>query len=147
MTTKRESLSSISHDVLTASKIANNTFDITYKDKTRAIRLHRTDVITYFSDGSFRLDSGGWETMTTRNRINTYIRNGFSIRQKDFTWYLHNRFSNKWYEFKDGMTIALDNSPLINCLEVDNPFTKKKRKKTSEADFKQINIDVILNTL
>lgn len=34
-----------------------------------AIRLHETDIVTFYADGSIRLHTGGWQTFTTRNRI------------------------------------------------------------------------------
>lgn len=37
-----------------------------------AIRLHTTDVVTLRPDGTYELNSGGWRTPTTRDRINNY---------------------------------------------------------------------------
>ncbi len=37
-----------------------------------AVRLHRTDVVTLHPDGSQTLNSGGWRTVTTKDRINAY---------------------------------------------------------------------------
>lgn len=34
-----------------------------------AIRLHRTDVVTFYRDGRVRVATGGWETNTTFDRI------------------------------------------------------------------------------
>lgn len=39
-----------------------------------AIRLHGTDVVTFMPDDSIRLDSGGWQTPTTRERIGSALR-------------------------------------------------------------------------
>lgn len=38
-----------------------------------AVKLHDTDVVTYFPDGTVELNSGGWRTMTTKARINAYL--------------------------------------------------------------------------
>jgi hypothetical protein len=35
-----------------------------------AVRLHDTDVVTFLPSGSVALDSGGWQTFTTRDRMN-----------------------------------------------------------------------------
>lgn len=35
-----------------------------------ALRLHDTDIVRWREDGSVRLDSGGWQTKTTRDRWN-----------------------------------------------------------------------------
>lgn len=37
-----------------------------------AIRLHSTDVVTIHRDGTYTLNSGGWQTVTTKARINAY---------------------------------------------------------------------------
>ncbi len=54
-------------------KLQNNTYLERRDPSSIAIRLHTTDIITLHRDGSFRLDSGGWNTPTTRDRINRYI--------------------------------------------------------------------------
>jgi len=53
-------------------RLANNTVEITDPDGTRRIRLHRTDILTFRPDGSIVVDTGGWDTQTTRDRLNTY---------------------------------------------------------------------------
>jgi hypothetical protein len=53
------------------SKISsNNTKVITQDDGTVVVRLHRTDVVTLFTDGTVVLNTGGWDTVTTRARMN-----------------------------------------------------------------------------
>ena len=49
-------------------KVANNTYLQRRDDSTIALRLHETDVVT-FRPGTVTLDSGGWRTMTTKDRI------------------------------------------------------------------------------
>ena len=34
-----------------------------------AIRYHSTDIVTYHPDGSITLNTGGWDTTTTTNRM------------------------------------------------------------------------------
>jgi hypothetical protein len=38
-----------------------------------AVRLHQTDVVDLLPDGSVRLRTGGWRTVTTKERINRYL--------------------------------------------------------------------------
>lgn len=52
-------------------KLANNTYARRDGDAV-AVRLHATDVVTLHDDGRVVLDSGGWRTVTTRDRINRY---------------------------------------------------------------------------
>jgi hypothetical protein len=53
-------------------KIANNTYLERRQDGVIAVRLHNTDVVTLYSDGRVVLNSGGWRTSTTAQRINSY---------------------------------------------------------------------------
>lgn len=40
------------------------------QDRAFAVRLHNTRVVTFYPDGRIMLDSGGWQTPTTRDRMN-----------------------------------------------------------------------------
>ena len=58
-------------------KLANNTYLIEQWEPSTesilyAVRLHATDVVTLHPDGSYTLDSGGWDTPTTKERINRF---------------------------------------------------------------------------
>lgn len=52
--------------------IANNTRLIQRDADTVAYRLHNTDVVTKHRDGRVTLSSGGWRTVTTKDRLNSY---------------------------------------------------------------------------
>lgn len=53
-------------------KVGNNTYLQRRDADTLAVRLHATDVVTYRRDGSVTLNSGGWLTVTTKDRLNTW---------------------------------------------------------------------------
>ena len=67
--TKEDSIESIKHDLKSSKKVAHNTFEVIYKDGTRAIRLFKTDVVTFGTD-NYTLNTDGWETNITKDRIN-----------------------------------------------------------------------------
>lgn len=69
----------------TQRTIANNTLCYDRGDHI-AIRLHCTDVVKVYPDGTYVLNSGGWQTVTTKQRINTF--SPANVYQKDWTWYL-----------------------------------------------------------
>ena len=46
---------------------AVSTSDVYY-----SVRLHNTDVVNIYKNGCYSLNSGGWRTRTTQDRINTY---------------------------------------------------------------------------
>ena len=87
-TTKADSLRNV-RGVKSAKKIANNTFEVIYKDGCKAIRLHRTDVVTYRPDGACILNTDGWQTRTTKDRINKYAN--VSVYQKNHEWFVHSK--------------------------------------------------------
>lgn len=71
-------------------KLANNTYLRRLSDQEYAISLHSTDVIVIFeSNGQtcYRLNSGGYQTVTTKDRLNTF--SPARIYQKRGVWYLN----------------------------------------------------------
>jgi hypothetical protein len=70
-----------------------------------AIKLHDTDIVTVFNDGRMILNSGGWLSVTTKERINRYTNAGIS--QRGGIWYMKDGSL-----FYDGMTIKADGTPL-----------------------------------
>jgi hypothetical protein len=54
----------------TRRPVENNTTIIRRDNGDLAVRLHDTDVVTYHADDSVTLDSGGWLTVTTKDRMN-----------------------------------------------------------------------------
>jgi hypothetical protein len=79
-------------------KLANNTVAVRRDQNKIAIRLHYTDVVTLTRDGKYILKTGGWYSMTTKDRIN-----GFSpacVSQKKGNWFI-----NAVTPFFDGVTV------------------------------------------
>lgn len=52
-------------------KLQNNTY-LVERGSNYAVRLHNTDVVAIHADGTYTLNTGGWETVTTKDRINGY---------------------------------------------------------------------------
>ena len=98
--TKEDSIESIKHDLMSSKKVGNNTFEVVYKDGTRAIRLHKTNVVTFGTD-RYTLNTGGWETYTTKDRINKYIPTGY-VYQERKEWYV--RTPCGVVDYYDGIT-------------------------------------------
>lgn len=66
-------------------KIAHNTYLVRRGDGI-AIRLYSTDIITIHDDNTYTLNVGKWKTVTTKNRLNSYLP--FKIHQKDYQWFI-----------------------------------------------------------
>ena len=60
----------LSHRI--SRKIANNTY-LELDTGSVGIRLHRTTVVRHHEDGSITIQTGGWDTVTTRQRINQHL--------------------------------------------------------------------------
>lgn len=53
-------------------KISNNTYAQRRGNGDIAVKLHGTDVVTFHPDESITLDTGGWHTVTTKQRMNAF---------------------------------------------------------------------------
>ena len=100
-------------------KMANHTY-LERQGEDIALRLHATDVVTMHADGSITLNSGGWQTVTTKERINNYYH---FISQKAGIWYM-----NDGSLFYDGVTIDPDGN-VINPREVTDYELRLKALK------------------
>jgi hypothetical protein len=88
-------------------KIGNNTFKVKYADR-EAIRYHHTDIIVIYPDGKIILNTNGWLTSTTKERMGYLNNYGYSIQQVNKVWYLISRSTRQEWPYKDGMTIYPD---------------------------------------
>lgn len=69
----------------TRRKLENNTY-VEYielvPDSSIGIRLHSTHVVTAHPDDRVEINFGGWETVTTIDRMNRYLPTGWGIHRK-----------------------------------------------------------------
>ena len=80
-------------------RVTGRATSIRTEDGYTKVRYHSTDVVT-FNDKTIELYAGGWQTMTTKVRMNQASNQfdlGFTVYQKDFAWFVH--FQGKTYEF------------------------------------------------
>ena len=71
------------------------------------IWLHNTAIITYNLDSSIEINSGGYRTSTTKDRINQLLPDGCYVYQQDWTWYLVlNGDHGRPVKFRDNMRIT-----------------------------------------
>ena len=86
MKTKNEILQG-TKNVKSAKFADKNTLKIEYENGNIAYRFHNTDIIT-ITDKGIVLNSGGWKTITTKERINKFSPAG--LYQENNIWYLRN---------------------------------------------------------
>lgn len=53
-------------------KLCNHTYLEKRSAEEIAVRLHSTDVVTFHANGDIDIHTGGWNTVTTKDRINGY---------------------------------------------------------------------------
>ena len=129
-TTKKEILAGM-ENIQSSKLIANNTVKVILRDGTQIIRLHRTNIVT-IKNGVYTLNSGGWQTLTTKDRINTFAP--VRIYQKDFVWYIDD------IQFFDGIKIN-SNGDVLNKSKAPQKSEKKREnlKKKITNFVNQIN--------
>src|SRR4051812_30249653 len=57
-------------------------------DGSIGVRLHRSRIITFHRNDTFTVSSGGYETVTTKQRLNALLPPGFSIFARSYRWYI-----------------------------------------------------------
>ena len=104
--TKKEIMAGV-EDVVKSRVIENNTIRYHKSDGTRVIRLHFTDIVTFHPDDSITLNSNGYQTPTTKDRMNRF--SPFQIYQEKNIWYVVNNYGEgETHVFADGITFYLN---------------------------------------
>lgn len=92
-------------------KLAHNTYRETvrlyqedYATAYPAVRYHATTIIYRKSEGAYVLNSGGYRTVTTKQRLNKLLPGGIQISQRNFEWTVHTRRGD--IPFTDGMVVT-----------------------------------------
>lgn len=80
-------------------KIKNNTYLVKIDEDTIGVRLHDTIIIKIHRNGAYTLNSNGWRTITTKQRINEYCP--VHVHQKRFRWYV----GTEEHPFFDGIIV------------------------------------------
>jgi len=84
-------------------KIANNTYLHRVHGGMIAVRLHDTDIVTWDVNGPITFYTGGWNTSTTRERLNRYAPPGVGFYQRDGVAYVRSHGNVK--PLDDGITL------------------------------------------
>lgn len=96
--TKAQIMAGVRHH--DAKLICNNTVRYVRPDGTIAIRYHHTDIMVIDSWlGTKQLFTGGWRTVTTKERLNIFLGKDGYITQRKFNWYFNDE------EFFEGMIV------------------------------------------
>ncbi len=52
------------------------------------VRLHSTYIVRFYSDGSVQLYTGGWHSVTTKERLGHFIGPRVRVHQDKYKWYV-----------------------------------------------------------
>lgn len=111
--------------------VARNTFQYLDGD-VKVLRLHSTDILRIMPDGRVKLDSGGWQTVTTKDRMNRFLPAAYRIVQERGQW-----FVTRWYEND------CDRIPYYDGMILPDAFNKRaagdKLEKANAKLTKEIN--------
>jgi hypothetical protein len=114
--TKAQIMAAVDADSVTESRIvANNTVEYRRPDGTRVIRLHQTDIVEIAASGSITLNSGGWRTVTTKERMNRFLPAGVQLWQECGIWYLSENCTQR-APYYDGIRITPKGKVLSGAL-------------------------------
>lgn len=94
--------------------LAHNTRILALGNGTFGIQLHRTVIFTFWREPgdvtrdlprswSFSLNSGGYETVTTKQRMNALLPAGYRVFAEKFQWYVKTP-DGQVVRFHDGIT-------------------------------------------
>jgi len=80
-----------------------------YRDVTvempdgRTVYFYHQSAVVVERDGQYRLDNHGYNTSTTKERINRYTPGEYFVRQRDFDWYVEG--PHETVDFYNGIVI------------------------------------------
>lgn len=107
-------------------KIDNNTY-LEKRAEDIAVKLHETDILTFKKSNDVVFNSGGWRTLTTKDRMNKY--SPCAINQKNGQWYIDGKLYNDGVVYHSGKIKGA--LPLKDVKKRDN--LKKEAKKYIDA--------------
>jgi len=88
----------------TTVRLGNNTYleavELESDVNLIVVRFHNTDIVKFYANGVTELYTGGYRTVTTKERINQFI-NG-RLYQKDGQWFIYHCLGYE-RQFVEGM--------------------------------------------
>lgn len=87
---------------VTRRKVGNNTYAEILSDGSVGIKLHGTYVVKIHPHNTYTLQTGGWQTSTTKDRINQY--SPVRVYQRKYEWFV--RINGRELPFMEGMVVG-----------------------------------------
>ena len=109
----------------TERKLGNNTYGRINSDGSVSIRMHSTDtdIVTFNTDNTVTLDTGGWlinmtYSATTKQRMNKYLPYGYHVFKHNHEWYIS--LGRDFVEFPMVHDGALGSFKYYTTINLDN---------------------------
>lgn len=121
-------------DAVRSRKIDNNTVEYFNSEGARKIRLHDTDIFIE-KDGFIWLNSGGWRTVTTKDRLNKYTPSGWRVGSEKGMWNVSTPAGR--FPFRDGIVLKVSTGKAVNAKPIDKAqklYNAHKRKVKAYID-------------
>lgn len=78
--------------------------DMTIKLGNTTLYYYHQNLVVAEANGIYYVSNAGYETSTTKERINRYLPNSYYVRQIDFEWYLET--DENQIPFENGMILS-----------------------------------------
>ena len=85
------------------ARLGNNTY-LERTLGTISVRLYSTYIVVFHDDGRVTLHTGGYRTVTTKERINHFISG--SVYQRAHQWFYQSAKRTSWEHFTEGMEVS-----------------------------------------
>lgn len=86
-------------------RLGCKTWGVIHADGSVGIIYHWTEVVRICDDGNYVLRSGGYQTVTTKRRINQWVPWEVArVWQRNFVWYVSRGETTE--EFSEGMIVG-----------------------------------------
>ena len=108
---------------------SNNTRLVRLNDNEVGIKLYKTIIVIYYKNGNIQLNTDGWQTVTTRDRMNGF-QSKFSVWQEKYIWYLS--YHDKTYLYEDQMLLHPEGSITDSNQKLIKPYSKEEQKKMNK---------------
>lgn len=93
--------------------LANNTRGVRNDDDSIGVVLHQTEVLRFHPDGTVTINTGGWATATTKDRINAFLPAPLQVVSDKGQWYVRNYRQDARVLFYDGMVVDPDSPDIV----------------------------------
>lgn len=135
-----------------SKRVANNTYAERYvgdgtleEPEAVGIRLHNTVVVKYTRTGELILDTGGWRTVTTKDRINSYTPNWVRVFSEKGEW----RVSTRPYSeelpsvpYADGITLEINSLAGTAWTPVPGTYPSESQERLAAAARTKLKVDI-----